>query len=93
MESKESTKENKEKERASPPLKKFRAGAVCATVWNNPTKDGEGAYKSISLERGYKDKEGAWHNTGSLRTADLPKATLVLQKAYEYLAMGEDAEA
>ncbi len=75
------------------PVKKFRAGAVCATVWNNPVKDGVGEYKSISFERGYKDKDGVWKSTSSLRMNDLPKAALVLQKAYEFLALGEEAEA
>jgi hypothetical protein len=82
-----------EKIAANLPLKKFRAGAVSATVWNNQTKDGEGEYKSISFERHYKDKEGAWKSTTSLRMNDLPKAALVLQKAYEYLTLSEGAEA
>lgn len=85
--------ESQEKQAANAPLKKFRAGAICATVWTNKAKDGESEYKTVSLERGYKDKDGAWHHTGSLRSADLPRAALVLSKAYEYLAMGEDAEA
>ncbi len=78
---------------ANPPLKKFRAGAVCATVWQNHAKDGDGEYKTVSFERGYKDKDGVWKSTSSLRVSDLPRASLVLQKAYEYLALGEDAEA
>lgn len=73
-------------------LKKFRAGAIIATVWSNQTKDGEGEYKTVSLERSYKDKEGIWKYTSSLRTADLPRASLVLQKAFEYLALSEGAE-
>jgi len=79
--------------RPSPPLKKFRAGNISATVWLNHVKDGEGEYKTISLERTYKDKEGAWKHSSSLRAMDLPKASLVLQKAYEFLAMGDEAEA
>ncbi len=71
------------------PLKKYRAGAVSATVWNNTAKDGESEYKTVTLERGYKDAEGVWHSANSLRASDLPKANLVLQKAYEFLAMAE----
>jgi hypothetical protein len=82
-----------EKSGANLPLKKFRIGPVAATVWNNHTKDGEGEYKTVSFERSYKDKEGAWKTTSSLRFNDLPKAALVLQKAYEFLALGEEAEA
>lgn len=82
-----------EKTAANLPLKKFRAGAVSATVWSNQTKDGENEYKSISFERSYKDQDGAWKTTTSLRMNDLPKAALVLQKAYEYLTLNEGTEA
>lgn len=71
------------------PLQKYRAGAISATVWLNQAEKGQ--FKTVSLERGYKDKEGVWKNTNTLRLNDLPKAQLVLQKAYEFIAM--DAEA
>jgi len=69
------------------PEKKFRAGAVSATVWGNSVeKDGKQAtYNSVSMERSYKDKEGNWQSTNSFRTNDLPKLALVAQKAYEYV--------
>jgi hypothetical protein len=85
--------ESKEQRATNPPMKKFRAGPICATVWNNHAKEGEGEYKTVSFERSYKDKDGAWKTTSSLRMNDLPKAALVLQKAYEFLALGEEAEA
>ncbi|MFH1133847.1 MAG: hypothetical protein V1735_05105 [Nanoarchaeota archaeon] len=69
---------------------KFRAGAISATVWNNETKAKDGspaAYKTISLQRSFKDKEGVWKNTASFRTADIPKAMVVLNKAYEHLVL------
>ncbi len=72
------------------PEKKFRAGAVSATIWVNHGKDQEGketTYKTVSFERSYMDKEGNWQTTNSLRTTDLPKAVLVLNKAYEYLSL------
>ncbi|PIN69748.1 hypothetical protein COY28_04775 [Candidatus Woesearchaeota archaeon CG_4_10_14_0_2_um_filter_57_5] len=65
---------------------------MSASIWRNEAvrKDGEPvAYYSVSLQRRYKDKEGNW-KSGSLRTADLPKAMLVLQKAYEYLVLKGD---
>jgi hypothetical protein len=71
------------------PEMKFRAGAVTATVWQNKgVKDGtETSYSTVSLERSYKDKSDAWKSTSTLRIADLPKAALVLNKAYEYLVL------
>ncbi len=79
------------------PEKKFSTGAVSATVWKNvgEGKEGPVLYRTVSFQRSYKDKkDDTWKSTSSLRIHDLPKATLVLQKAYEYLVMKEqDAEA
>ena len=64
------------------PEQKFKAGAVSATLWKN---EGEHTYFTVSIERNYKDKDGAWKNTNSMRLNDLPKASLVISKAYDYL--------
>ena len=72
------------------PEKTFKAGAVEAAVWNNETD--KGAFKSVQLSRSYKGGDGSWKTTGSLRATDIPKARLVLDKAFEYLTM-ESAEA
>ena len=73
------------------PEMKFRAGAVCATVWaNKGQRDGtETSYSTVSIERSYKDKNDAWQTTNSLRLNDLPRAALVLTKAYEYLVLNQ----
>jgi len=68
------------------PLKKFRAGAISATIWI------EDNLKTINLERSYTDKDGAWKFTNELRIGDLPKAQLVLSKAYEFLVYRELGE-
>jgi hypothetical protein len=78
------------------PEKKFRAGAISATIWQNEgqRKDGTVAsFNTISFERGYKDKEGNWKSTSSLRTSDIPRAVVVLSKAYEYLVMKQSSQA
>ncbi|MFH1682570.1 MAG: hypothetical protein ABIA37_02120 [Candidatus Woesearchaeota archaeon] len=77
------------------PEKKFKAGAVQATVWLNKGQNKKGeevGYRSISLDRNYLDKDGKWQNTSSLRVNDLPKASIVLQKAYEYLVLNGENE-
>lgn len=75
------------------PKKKFNAGAISATIWENQGVSKSAgtpvSYNTISLQRGYKDKEGNWKSTNSLRVADIPKAILVLQKAYEELTLRE----
>ena len=74
------------------PEKKFSTGVITATVWQNHGKGRNGeavAYRTVSLQRRYKDKNGIWQSANSLRINDLPKASLVLQKAYEYLVLRE----
>ncbi|SRR3989344_714116 len=74
------------------PEKKFSTGVITATVWQNQGKgrDGEAVgYRTVSLQRRYKDKNGVWQTANSLRVNDLPKASLVLSKAYEYLVLRE----
>lgn len=73
------------------PEKKFSTGVISATVWKNQgisKKDGQPVeFRTISLQRRYTDKHGQWQTSGSLRVNDLPKAMLVLNKAYEYLVL------
>lgn len=77
------------------PDAKFRAGTISATVWTNQAtgKDGQPrTFSSVSFEKSYKDKDGAWKTTKSLNKQDVPKAVVVLQKAYEHLTLNDLAE-
>ncbi len=71
------------------PEKVFRSGPVKATVWSNASeKDGKSFdYRTVSLERSYKDKNGSWQKTNSFRITDLPRAELVLRKSFEFSVM------
>lgn len=73
------------------PEKQFRAGAISASIWRNQVagKDGRPAeFMSVTFRRSYKDKESEeWKTTNSLKAMDIPKAVVVLNKAYEYLIM------
>lgn len=84
---------NKPQSTGNKPEKKFSTGAIVATVWkNNGTSKRDGSqveFRTIQLDRHYKDKDGSWKSTNSLRINDLPKAALVLNKAYEYLVIRE----
>jgi hypothetical protein len=87
MEQKIDMKTGELKKSGNSPEMKFRAGSICATIWHNSVeKEGEKAsFNTISLERTYKDKEGNWQTTNSFRLNDLPRLSLVAQKAYEYV--------
>ena len=65
----------------------FRHGTCSAAVFENEYKRGSDAFsvKSVAFQHSYRDKNGQWQNGGSLRANDIPKAILVLNKAYEYV--------
>ena len=67
------------------PEKSFRAGNVSASVFINQfEKDGRVIdIANVSLQRSYR-KDGEWKQTTNLSANDIPKAILVLNKAYEY---------
>ena len=77
------------------PEKKFSTGAISATVWKNSRQGKDGKTfetQTVSLQRRYTDKEGEWQSTNSLRLNDLPKAALVLDEAFRYLALSSDTQ-
>jgi len=73
------------------PEKRFQAGSCSASVFTNAfeSPDGKIAIKSVVLQRTFKDKSGSFQHSSSFGVNDIPKAMLVLQKAYEHLVMGE----
>jgi hypothetical protein len=98
---KETLKQNakarvKKMETRNVPEKKFSTGVITATIWQNQGKGRNGetvSYRTVSLQRRYKDKNGVWQSANSFRVNDLPKAALVLSKAYEYLVLREQEAA
>jgi hypothetical protein len=77
------------------PEQKFKVGSVSATIWQNHGKDRDGndvIFRTVSFERSYLDRDGNWQTTNTLRVGDLPKATLVLNKAYEYLMLKDSSD-
>lgn len=76
---------NKEKEK-NKPIKKFRAGTITATIWKNTTPNGN-TFDVISLEKGYKNKNGEWKSTNYFNNKDLNKLLVVLGKANETLTL------
>lgn len=73
------------------PEKRYSTGVINATIWKNKgDADGEPVvFRTVSFERRYLDKDGKWKSTQTLRVNDVPRASLVLDKAFEYLALKE----
>jgi hypothetical protein len=69
------------------PEKVFRSGSCFASVYvNEIIKDGTvRQVRTVNFAKRSLYKEGNWKSTTSLSVNDLPKAVLVLQKAFDYL--------
>ncbi len=76
---------DEERPKASAPIAKFSAGGITAAIWENDGKEGA-SYNTVTMDKRYKSGD-EWKSTKSMRLNDLPKAVLVLQKAYEFLAL------
>ena len=59
------------------PAHEIRMGRIRATAWRNVTTEGSVWY-SITLQRTYKDKEGAWKSAASYGVDDLLVGAQVL---------------
>ena len=78
----------------SSPIKKFNVGAIQVAVWENVSTleaAENSGYKTVSIQKRYKDKTNQWKSSSSLRPNDVPKAILALQKAFEYLSIKTDS--
>ena len=73
----------------------FRHGLCSASIFENEYKRGEESFtvRTVSFQRSYLDKDGNWQTTNSLKVNDIPKAVLVLNKAYEFLTSNSQVEA
>ena len=76
-------------QRGNGPIDKIKIGGVTVDTWKNSGEHAD--FFTYSLQRNYK-QGNEWKNTNSLRTQDLPKAILALQKAYEQSFKSEQDE-
>ncbi len=66
------------------PEKRFKIGGITATVWKGVSLKGE-IYFNVQIGKSYKAKDNTWKTTHSLKENEIPKAMVLLQKAYEYV--------
>ena len=70
--------------------KTFAGGeGVRVHVWMNAgTINGKPVmFHTVTITRRYKNKQGEWAENTILRGQDIPKTCILLQKAYEYIAL------
>lgn len=75
-----------------PPEKIFMIGQCKAAIFRNLiVRNGqEFTVPKVKFEIRFKDKRtGRWQGTSCMTLPEIPKAILVLQKAFEYLVNGE----
>lgn len=72
----------------------FRHGPCTASVFENEYERGDQmfAVRNVVFQHRYIDKDGEWQTTNSLKVNDIPKAILVLRKAYEFLTSNPSIE-
>ena len=74
----------------SVPEKNFHARPIYLTIWRKDVEDR--ITREISLSRRFNDRSGCWAATGNLRINDIPKAVMLLQEAYRYIALNPDVD-
>ena len=78
------------------PVKVFKAGAVRASVFENEKTNSSGepyASYRVVIEKRYKDSNDVWKSTHGFAVGnELPKAVLVMQKAYEYVVLQVESD-
>jgi len=74
------------------PEQKFQAGGIEASIFENEIQHNGKKIniKKVAFQKRYKSDQG-WKTTYSLDINDIPKAILVLSKAYEFLILNADS--
>ena len=76
------------------PVAKFKHGSVEAAIFENEIKKDGKTFTvcKVVFQRSYLDKNDNWQTTSSLDLNDVPKAMLVLSKAYEFMTRSDTAK-
>lgn len=75
-----------------PPVKEFRAGTICASIWTKAeTRDGRSVTQhSIRVQKRYRDERtGDWKTTTYFRPEDMPRLALVANRVFEHVTLRE----
>ena len=74
------------------PKKKFCAGLIRASIWENEVDIGNGDKRNIpkvSVERRYKTPQGDWRSSNRFGINELAKLQAVVRAAFDYLVLGD----
>ena len=73
------------------PVATFKHGSVEAAIFENEVKKNGKSFtvRKVVVQRNYLDRNEQWQSTSSLEVNDVPKAVLVLSKAYDFMTVRE----
>lgn len=77
------------------PVFSQKIGSCEVAVWEQTGEKGN--FLTVNMARNYKDKDGTWKKTNTLRVNDIPQIVLGLNKSYEFAKLqhksaSEDSE-
>jgi len=73
------------------PIKEFRIGWIQVAIWKNESEEnGKTIVKhSIRIQKRFRDENGEYQDTNNYFPDELPKLSLAVSKAYEFIALKE----
>ena len=74
---------------ANKPIFSRRLNKVEVAIWRNESE--EAVWHNVTLQRTYRDEKGEIQNTTNYRMDDLPALAFLAVKAYDQMALTEDA--
>ena len=74
---------------ANKPIFSRRLNKVEVAIWRNESE--EAVWHNVTFQRTYRDEKGEIQNTTNYRMDDLPALAFLAVKAYDQMALTEDA--
>lgn len=73
------------------PIKEFRIGRIQVAIWKNESEEnGKTIVKhSIRIQKSFRDEDGEYKDTNNYFPDELPKLSLAVSKAFEFIALKE----
>ena len=69
-------------------MAKYTAGQVSAALWENEISTGNGKQATMlkaTLQKRFKDRDGAWKSSTSLNRNEIPLAVYCLNKCFQFM--------
>lgn len=68
----------------NPPVHSVRYRNIKASVWKNPSENGE--FYSVTVSRSWQDEQKQWHDSASFNFNDLPLVAKAINDCHSWIA-------